>query len=187
MRDGSVGRSKSRALIHQLQREVEQQCQFAMIALQDIDAARETDDGLFFWYSVQNLLVSVGRISRILWPEDPEQPELRAQLRENLEVPDDSPLRPREFIERFERFDDVIETWHTHSESRRFFDLYTEPLDILGATDPRDRFRGYDTENGAVLLNGEKYLTAPISDAVERLAARARVEIGKPDFDTDSR
>lgn len=187
MRGDGVNQSKSRALIHQLQREVEQQCQFAMIALQDIEAARETDDGLFFWYSVQNLLTAVGRISRILWPESPEEPDLRAELRESLEVPDDSPLRARGFIERFERFDDVIETWHTHSESRRFFDLYTEPLDVLGATDPGDRFRGYDTENRAILLHGEKYPTDPISTAVEELANRARAEIGKPDFDTDSR
>ena len=50
------------------QKEVERQCDFAIIALEDMEEAKASSDGKLFWYSVQNLLVAVGRISRLLWP-----------------------------------------------------------------------------------------------------------------------
>jgi hypothetical protein len=48
-----------KTLLRQLQREVERQCQFAMISLQDMEEASANSDGKLFWYSAQNLLVSV--------------------------------------------------------------------------------------------------------------------------------
>src|SRR5829696_8108251 len=45
-----------KALIRQSQVEVERQCQFAMIALQDMEEASANSDGKLFWYAVQNLL-----------------------------------------------------------------------------------------------------------------------------------
>lgn len=182
---GGKNAPKDRTLVRQLQCEVERQCQFAMLALQDIEQAQGEGDGIFFWYSVQNLLVCVGRVSRTLWPEDPDQPELRAELRESLDAPDESPLVPLHILGKFENFDLVIEDWYASSESRRFFDLYTEPLDVLAETSPGDRFRGYDTETHSVLFNGKSYPTAPISEVVEELARRARREISKPRFDIE--
>ncbi|MGI8541280.1 MAG: hypothetical protein ACR2N0_16160, partial [Rubrobacteraceae bacterium] len=176
--------NRDRTLVRYFQREIERQCQFAMISLQDMDQATEEGNGIFFWYSVQSLFVSVGRVSRMLWPEDPSQPELREELRRSLDVAGESPIIPPEVISKFEDFDLVLEAWYTSSEARRFFDLYTEPLDVLGETGPGDRFRGYHTENKAVLFNGEAYPTAPISRFVEELAVRAAHELAKPRFDT---
>jgi hypothetical protein len=169
------------SLLRQFQREAERQCQFAMIALQDMDEASANSDGKLFWYSVQGLLVAVESLSRLLWP--PEASERRAPLRENLGVGEDSPLKPREFIERFLRYDESLEQWHESSEHRRFFDSYTEPLDVLAETPPEDRFRGYQLEKNALLFHGETYEIAPISRAVEELQHRAEEEMQKPRFD----
>ena len=57
-----------KTLLRHWQVETERQCQFAMIALQDMDETSANGDGKLFWYAVQNLLVAVGRISRLLWP-----------------------------------------------------------------------------------------------------------------------
>lgn len=169
------------SLLRQFQREVERQCQFAMIALQDMDEASANSDGKLFWYSVQGLLVAVESISRLLWP--PNQGASREALRENLGVGDDSPLKPREFVERFLRYDESLEQWHESSEHRRFFDSYTEPLDVLAETPPEDRFRGYQLEKNALLFHGESYEIAPVSRAMEELQQRAEEEMQKPRFD----
>jgi hypothetical protein len=175
-----------KTLLRHFQVEVERQCQFAMIALQDLEEASANSDGTLFWYSVQNLLLAVGRISRLLWPPDPLFPNRGAELRESLSVGEDSPLKALEFVEHFEHFDRRLETWYVTSEHRRFFDSYTEPLDVLAETAPEDRFRGYETEKNAVLFHGETYELGPVSRAIEELQRRAEEEMQKPRFDTDA-
>ena len=175
-----------KTLIRQFQVEVERQCQFAMIALQDMEEASANSDGKLFWYSVQNLLVAVGRISRLLWPPDPLFPNRGTELREGLGVGEDSPLRALEFVDHFEHFDKRLETWYVTSEQRRFFDSYTEPLDVLAGTAPVDRFRGYQTEHNAVLFQGDAYELEPVSRAVEELQGRAEAEMQKPRFDPNA-
>ena len=175
-----------KTLLRQFQIEVERQCQFAMIALQDMEEASANSDGRLFWYSIQGLMVAVGRISRLLWPPDPLFPKRGAELRESLGVGEDSPLRALEFVEHFEHFDKRLETWYVTSEQRRFFDSYTEPLDVLAETAPGDRFRGFQTEKNAVLFHGQTYELEPVSRAVEDLQARAEAEMQKPRFDTDA-
>jgi hypothetical protein len=173
------------SLLRQFQREIERQCQFAMIALQDMDEASANSDGKLFWYSVQGLLVAVESISRLLWPPNPDASERGAALRENLGVGEDSPLKSRDFVERFLRYEESLEEWHESSEHRRFFDSYTEPLDVLAETPPEDRFRGYQLERFALLFHGETYELAPISQALEELQRNAGEEMQKPRFDHD--
>ncbi len=175
-----------KTLLRHLQVEVEKQCEFAMIALQDMDEAAASADGKLFWYSVQNALVAVGRISRLLWPPDALFPKRGEELRESLGVGDDSPLKALTFVEHFEHFDKRLETWYVTSEHRRFFDCYTEPLDVLADTAPGDRFRGYNTDTNAVLFHGDPYELGPVSNAVEELQRRAEAEMRKPRFDVEA-
>ena len=172
-----------RSLLRLLQREVERQCGFAMIALQDMEEAQANSDGKLFWYSVQGLLVSVEKLSLMLWPPNPRLPERGAELRRSLDVDDDSPLKDRSFLDRFSRFDEQIEEWYETSEHRRFFDSYTEPLDVLAETKPGDRFRGYDIEKNALLFHQELYYLDPVSRAIEELHQKAEAETQKPRFD----
>ena len=175
-----------KALLRHLQTEVERQCQFAMIALQDMEESSANSDGKLFWYSVQNLMVAIGRISRLLWPPDPLFPKRGDELRESLGVGEDSPLKALGFVEHFEHFDRRLETWQVTSEDHRFFDSYTEPLDVLAETAPEDRMRGYDTDRNAVLFNGEAFELDPVSKAVEELQRRAEGEMIKPRFSVDA-
>lgn len=168
-----------KTLLRHLQVEIERQCQFAMIALQDLEEASANGDGRLFWYSIQNALVAVGRISRLLWPPDPLFPKRGAELRESLAVGDDSPLKALTFVEHFEHFDKRLETWYVTSEQHRIFDSYTEPLDVLAGTAPEDRLRGFDTDANAILFQGQPYELGPVSRAVEELQSRAEGEMQK--------
>lgn len=171
-----------KSLLRHFQMEVERQSQFTMIALQDMEEASANGDGRLFWYSVQNFVVCVGRISRLLWPPDSLFPARGEELRESLGVGEESPLRALGIVEHFEHFDRRLETWHVRSEEHRFFDSYTEPLDVLAETAPEDRLRGFDTDRNAVLFNGEPFELAPVSEAVEELQRRAEAEMIKPRF-----
>ena len=111
--------------------------------------------------------------------------ERGAALRASLGVGDDSPLKPRTHVEYFENFDEYLVDWQRNSEHHRFFDSYTEPLDILAETAGGDRFRGYDAEHNAILFHDEPYHLGPISTAVDELAERAEREMQKPRFDLD--
>lgn len=175
-----------KTLLRHLQVEVEKQCQFAIIALQDMEQASADGDGRLFWYSVQNALVAIGRISRLLWPPDPLLPDRGTELRESLRIDDDSPLRALTFVEHFEHFDKRLETWYVTSEQRRFFDCYTEPQDVLAGTAPEDRFRGFNTDTDSVLFHGEPYELGPVSEAVEELQRRAEAQMLKPRFDVEA-
>jgi hypothetical protein len=145
-----------------------------------MEEASANSDGKLFWYSVQNLLLAVGRISRLLWPPDPLFPNRGAELRESLGVREDSPLKALEFVEHFEHFDRRLETWYVTSEQRRFFDSYTEPLDVLAETAPEDRFCGYQMEKNAILFHGETYELEPVSRAVENCRAGRKKRCKSP-------
>ncbi len=172
------------SLLRQFQKEVERQCAFAMIALQDMEEASANSDGSLFWYSVQGLVVAVEKLSLMLWPPaGPGTEERGTALRRSLGVGEDSPLKARDFAQRFLAFDERLAEWYESSEQRRFFDSYTEPLDVLAETRPGDRFRGYDMEANALLFHGESYRLGPVAAAVEELHRRAEEEAQKPRFD----
>jgi hypothetical protein len=175
-----VKRDVKKLPLRLFQSEVERQCDFAMIALEDMEEAKTNSDGKLFWYSVQNLLVAIGRISRLLWPPDTEAAEGRSKLRESLDVEDDSPLNALTFVEHFEHFDERLEEWYESSENLRYFDSYTEPLDVLAETSPTDRFRGFDTEKNALIFQGDLYYLDPVTEAIEHLRQKAEAEAQKP-------
>jgi hypothetical protein len=169
-------------LLRQFQREIERQSQFAMLGLQDMAEASTGGDGKLFWYSVQGFAVAVCKVSRMLWPEQPRIPDRGAALRRSLGVGDDSPLRDRSFLERFEDYDDRLEVWYETSEQHRFFDSYTEPLDVLAETHMGDRFRGYEMDEEALILGGELYHVGPVATALEEIGSAAQREMDKPRF-----
>lgn len=104
------------------QREVERQCKFAIIAVEDLSQALQIGDMDRIWYSIQAILVAAGNVSKLLWPPKPLLPERGAELRASLSVDDDSPLEPRTFRNHFEHFDERLEQWATSSERRNFAD-----------------------------------------------------------------
>ena len=150
---------------------------------EDLNDSCTNDAGHRFWFSVQNLLTAPGRFSRLLWPPESSNSERDTELRASLNVQEDSLLRSREVVKYFEQFEERLENWYESSEDHRFFDSCTEPLDVLAATKPGDRFRGFDTENEAILFHGEMYRLQPIAEAVEDLLDEAERQTQKPRFD----
>jgi hypothetical protein len=129
------------------QREVERQCRFALIAIQDLEQALNARDLDRLWYSVQAFLAAAGNVSKLLWGSNRSSAERRAELRASLSVSDDSPLRPRIFRNHFEHFDERLEQWATSSKRHNFADSNVGPPNMIVGIDPEDFLRNFDTEN----------------------------------------
>lgn len=165
-------------LLRLFQREVERQCKYAIMAHENLKQALQSHDMERLWYSVQNLLVAVGNISKLLW--DKTHPERRAALRTSLNIPDDSPLKPRFFRNKFEHFDDCLEQWATSSERHNFADSNVGPPDMIVGFEPGDYLRNFDTTNFAVTFHGDRYNLRLIIEAIEVLLKKASTECNKP-------
>jgi hypothetical protein len=162
------------------QHEVERQCRFSLLALQDLDQALQNRDTDRIWYSVQSILVAVGNISKILWPLKPLLPERGTELRTSLFVSGDSPLEPRTFRNHFEHFDERLEEWATSSKRHGFADSNVGPTGMIVGLEPEDFLRNFDSTLFAVTFRGDVYNLKPIADAVRDLWEKAVVESKKP-------
>ena len=151
------------------QGEVERQCRFALIAVEDLNQALSTDDRDRIWYSIQAFLVAAGNVSKLLWPTRPLLPERGAELRESLSVSDESLLEPRKFRNHFEHFDERLEEWATSSERRNFADSSIGPPGMIVGLEPGDFLRNFDTTNFAVTFRGDVYHLQPVTEAIREL------------------
>lgn len=134
-----------KTLLRIFQREVERQCKFSLIAVQDLEQSLKVNDSDRIWYAVQALLVAAGNISKLLWPPMPLTPNRGEELRASLSVKDRSPLESRTFRNHFEHFDERLEKWASSSKRRNFADSNVGPLGMIVGLDGKDYIRNFDT------------------------------------------
>jgi hypothetical protein len=149
--------------------EVEQQCIFAITAVNDLKQALSMLDVTRVtrvWYSVQAFLVAVGNLSKLLWGCDGQRCEQRAELRNMLSVDEGSPLESRTFRNHFEHFDERIEKWAESSRRGNFYDSNIGPLTMFPDVEPSDCLRHFDPQDFKLFFRGDEYEFGPVVDAV---------------------
>jgi len=162
------------------QREVERQCKFAIIAVEQIKAGLANNDSDLVWYALQNLLVAIGNISKIFWPINRKYRKRGEELRRSLGIKDDSPLRPRKFRNHFEHFDERLEDWATSSKRHNFIDSNIGPSNMIVGADPEDFLRNFDPTTWTLTFRGDKYELKPIIEIIYDLYPRVSAEANKP-------
>lgn len=165
------------------QREVERQCKFALMSIQDLRNALQNGDMDRIWYFIQSFLVAVGNISKILWPVNPTLPGRGDDIRQSLSVNDDSPLQPRAFRNHFEHFDERLERWATSSMHMNFVDSNVGSTGSIVGIDPNDYLRNFDPSDYTVTFRGDLYILPPIEEAVHSLWQKAVIEAAKPHWE----
>jgi hypothetical protein len=88
--------------------EIERQAGMALLAHDDMNAALSSNDRRRFWYSTQTFLSATANVSKLLWGTHRQAAADRKELRRELRVSDDSPLRNRRLRDHFEHFDERI-------------------------------------------------------------------------------
>jgi hypothetical protein len=153
------------------QREVARQCDFALMAHNDLVQALnqlervsrgETDNRNRIWnrilYSIHSLLVASVNMSKFQKLE--RKFDLRGQqLRCSLKVPQDSSLKSRDFRTHYEHFDERLEELINSSQSHNFIDSNLGPLPE--GAEPVDYPRNFDPVTYTLTFRGESYELMP--------------------------
>lgn len=97
-----------RLLIRVFLQQAIRQCDYALIAEEDI---RTSTDHTRIWYSLENFVFAVSKISKVFWSNKRK----RTALRDLIGVTKESPLAQRDLLHEirgaFEHFDERIDTW----------------------------------------------------------------------------
>ena len=168
-----------KTILRIFQREIERQCRFAIIAVQDLQKALQAADIDRVSYSIQSFLVAAGNVSKLLWPASAHIPGRAKELKNSLGVDDSSSLAPRAFRNHFEHFDERLEDWATSSKRKNFVDSNVGPSGMIAGVDPEDYLRNFDTTKNAVTFRGDEYNLKPMVDAIIELHGKASIEASK--------
>lgn len=171
-------------------RELAEQCMFARMAKIDLKACKTMDThGLNrHYYFLQSLLTALGNISKILWPimkkGDERGNEIREnrgkELREALNVKDDSALRSRRLRDTFEHFDERMDTWFEAEERRGFSDRSVGSMEGIIIPSEKDRLRVFDPETWTLICLGQQYKLGPAIQAAYELYEMIQEKTGQP-------
>jgi len=162
------------------QREIERQCKFAIIAIEQIKAGLANNNLDLVWYAIQSFLVAVGNISKIFWPPNHIYDTRGEELRKSLDIKDDSPIKQRTFRNHFEHFDERLEKWATSSKRHNFVDSNIGPHNMVEGVDPEDILRNFDPICWTLTFGGNKYELKPIIEAIYELYSKVAAEANKP-------
>lgn len=151
--------------------EVEKQCMFALMSVNRMNSfltSYEKGDINDFWLSVQSFLISTANVSKLLWNTHKSVPEESKELRNILEVEDDSVLRSRRFRNLFEHYDEQIVDWFNSSEQRNYASSNVFPRGAL-PLNPKDMFRNFYNDENVLTFRGEEYKIQPVVDELSRV------------------
>jgi hypothetical protein len=163
------------------QRQVQFQCQAALVAAHDLESSMVTHDIPRMWIAVQGLLTAAANISKALWGQKGRLADERAPLRESLAVDDSSPLRDVALRNHFEHYDERLDRWWATSPAHNHLDMgvLSGPNAVVGFDDI-DMFRVLDPLRGEVVFWGERFNLARIIQAAAQLLPVAQAEADKP-------
>jgi len=160
-------------VLRTFQREVELQCQFALIAVKDLNSANEAKDMPRLWYSLQSFLVAVANVSKLLWNPKVHMSRRALALRQSLGVQNNSPLQPKLFRNPIDRFDERLEEWAMASKRHNVVDSNVVSPGMISGIDPQDELRNFDHSRCAVTFQGEEHELQPVIDAIVQLRKAA--------------
>lgn len=165
------------------QDEVNSQCQFALLAFEDMQRSIAPPDRERFWYSTHVFLMTIGNISKLLWNNKSKFQKLRQELRTSLSVKENSLLSDRKFRNHYEHFDERMEDWVISSKEHRRLDWRIgeiSPTSPLASLDPKDIIRFYDPSKKLLMFRGEEYALEPLIEEIKALLIKSEVESMKP-------
>ena len=138
------------------------------------------EHGTAIWFCLQNMLVSLANMSKLLWPTQNASKfsqSIKQQFRTSLDVGEDTSLKSRTCRNHFEHFDERLERWATSTASNMFVDsvILTAPSDLLDPQvfNPGTVFRHYDPQSNILTFQQISYHLQPVFIAVQTLGKKA--------------
>ena len=162
------------------QGEIEKQCKFAIIAVEQIKTELANTNSELVWYAIQNFLVAVANISKFFWPPYRISQKRGEELRRSLGIKNDSLIGPRKFRNHFEHFDERLEDWATSSKGHNFIDSNIGPPNMIAGIVQQDFLRNFDPTTWTLTFRGDRYELKPIIEVIYDLYPKVSTEANKP-------
>ncbi|MBB6111267.1 hypothetical protein SAMN05421821_11177 [Mucilaginibacter lappiensis] len=136
--------------------EIVLQSKIAQRAAGRLRATHENFDHVETWCSIQSILVSVGNVSKILWPIEKYKGR-GVELRKILKVEKDNPLSNRKFRNHFEHYDERVDEYFSYNSQGLYIDLAMNPSLTSGIFGdlPLNTHRGYNSFNNTLVFRDE--------------------------------
>lgn len=128
------------------------QIKISFRAAERLEATKTSFDKIEVWCSIQSILVAVGNVSKILWPNN--KYKMRGErLRKLLNVENNNILSNRKFRNSFfEHYDEKVEEWFKNHKGGVYIDLAMNPS-LRGENN--FGHRGYNSFNNTLIFRGE--------------------------------
>lgn len=130
--------------------------------------------GVFF--SAHAFLGATGNVSKLLWPPSENIAGRGEELRQTLNVSDDSPVVPRTFRNHFEHFDERLEQWAIKSKRRNLADSNVLPPGAIEGIECEDFLRNLDPTTLNLTFRGDSYDLEIVEAALRKIYEAARAK-----------
>jgi hypothetical protein len=173
-------------LLRMFQRQGLLQCQFAIVAANDVNSALVRNDIIGIFGSLQSLLTAAANIAKVFWGSGGKFSETRKSLRTSIGLSDDSPLRTVTMRNNYEHFDERLERWSEISTRKNYLDLSLMPVnavhgsDAIRGLDDIDKFRTYDPATGVLTFWSEEFHILALIKEIEQIFSILKAESYKP-------
>lgn len=147
--------------------EIVLQSKIAQRSAERLKATHDTFDKVEVWCSIQSILVASGNVSKILWPVKKAYKSRGEKLRQMLNVDEHNLLSDRNFRNRFEHYDELIDDWFNTRSSAVYTDLAMNPS--LRSPMAANDHRGYNSFNSTLIIRGELLDLEKVLNALEEI------------------
>jgi hypothetical protein len=158
--------------------EIEMQSDYALEAMNLLRQSLPNPDRSFFY--IQAFLVSAANVSKLLWPKDEKRGE---ELRQILNVGENSPIADRTLRNHFEHFDERIERWAAQSKRHIFIDrsIISGPVSrtprVIGGVEPTDVMRTLYSSSLVITFQSDTYDLPTVEQALKEVRESAREKL----------
>jgi hypothetical protein len=173
-------------LLLTFQHQVLIQCEYVLLAYDELNAALATTEVRRCFYALQNLLGAAANVSKACWGTQDKKfgnrrERERKPLRDSIGIKDNSPFRRVKMRNNFEHFDEKLDEWFLKSKNHIYMDLNIGPYRLAGVQ-PIDVFRWYDPTTKFLYFWGQEFDVQAIVDETNRLYPLIEEEIRKPHY-----
>lgn len=150
------------------------------LATFDFSSSVLTRDMVRSWCAIQNMLNAAANISKALWGQGGKLAAERKELRDSIEVLDDSPLRSVTMRNIFEHFDERLDKWWKESKGHSLADFnFGDPHEHIQRFDEIDIFRNFLPRTGELIFWSQRFDLQAIANEIERILPKVEQEARK--------
>ncbi|MCP5522584.1 MAG: hypothetical protein H7A46_13670 [Verrucomicrobiales bacterium] len=149
--------------------EVRRECGLARMAAGELRTALAALDPVRASLFVRSLLTHAVAVSRLLWPERVESAARGATLRQELKVPDPSPLQLATLRKHTSRPDETYEDWLQRLPEPNYLEFNVMPAGTMSGS-KEDTFQAaLDPDTLEFTLRGDRASLAQVNEALRLL------------------